>query len=242
MNIAIKHLNPTEADVTARAAGALAIELAGETVLLLPEKALYWPREKMLIIADIHFGKAAAFRALGVPVPGGTTAANLAALDVLLARHPVREILFLGDFLHAKAAHAQATMAAIHGWRLGWPALKLTVVRGNHDAHAGDPPARLGIAMVDEPLRHAPFAFCHHPDLLVPGYLMAGHVHPVYRLRAGWDALRLPCFLVGPDRMVLPAFGAFTGGHPVLPEPGERLFVTSGDSVAEVPVARIAAA
>ena len=216
--------------------GALAIELAGERVLLLPEKALYWPREKMLIIADIHFGKAASFRALGVPVPGGTTAANLGALDVLLARHAVREILFLGDFLHAKAAHAEATMTAIHGWRLARPALKLTVVRGNHDAHAGDPPARLAIDMVDEPLRQAPFAFCHHPDLLVPGYLMAGHVHPVYRLRAGWDSLLLPCFLVGQGRVVLPAFGAFTGGHPVLPEPGERLFVTSGDTVVEVPV------
>ena len=99
--------------------GTLAIELAGERVLLLPEKALYWPREKMLIIADIHFGKAASFRALGVPVPGGTTAANLSALDMLLARHAVREILFLGDFLHAKAAQAEATMTAIH--RPGWP-------------------------------------------------------------------------------------------------------------------------
>ena len=236
MTIAISKAQQMEEAGVAGMAGTLSIELAGEQVLLLPEKALYWPREKMLIIADIHFGKAASFRALGVPVPGGTTSANLRALDGLLARHAVREILFLGDFLHAKAAHAEATMTAIHGWRLARPALKLTVVRGNHDAHAGDPPARLAIDMVDEPLRQAPFAFCHHPDLLVSGYLMAGHVHPVYRLRAGWDSLLLPCFLVGEGRVVLPAFGAFTGGHPVLPEPGERLFVSSGDTVVEVPV------
>lgn len=239
MTIAINDIEQTRQWAKAgqaRMCGALEIDLAGENVLLLPEKAMYWPREKLLIIADIHFGKAASFRALGVPVPGGTTAANLRALDGLLARHAVREILFLGDFLHAKAAHAEATMAAIHGWRLAWPALQLTVVRGNHDAHAGDPPARLAIDMVNEPLLQAPFAFCHHPDLLVSGYLMAGHVHPVYRLRAGWDSLLLPCFLVGDGRVVLPAFGAFTGGHPVLPEPGERLFVTSGDTVVEVPV------
>jgi DNA ligase-associated metallophosphoesterase len=239
MTIAINDIEETKQSARASAArmsGALEIELAGEKVLLLPEKAMYWPREKLLIIADIHFGKAASFRALGVPVPGGTTAANLRALDTLLARHAVREILFLGDFLHAKAAHAEATMAAIHGWRLAWPALRLTVVRGNHDAHAGDPPARLAIDMVNEPLLQGPFAFCHHPDLLVSGYLMAGHVHPVYRLRAGWDSLMLPCFLVGEGRVVLPAFGAFTGGHPVLPESGERLFVTSGDTVVEVPV------
>ena len=62
------------------------IELAGEQVALLPQKALYWPRETTLIVADIHFGKAASFRALGVPVPHGTTAQNLEALDALPAR------------------------------------------------------------------------------------------------------------------------------------------------------------
>ena len=216
--------------------GALSLELAGERVLLLPQKALYWPREQMLVIADIHFGKAASFRALGVPVPGGTTRANLDALDDLLARHAVRQVLFLGDFLHAKAAHAEATLAALHAWRISHPALRLIVVRGNHDAHAGDPPARLAIEMHDEPYLQAPFAFCHHPDLLAPGYLMAGHVHPVYRLRAGWESLRLPCFLAGEGGIVLPAFGAFTGGHAIVPQPGQRLFVSSGEAVLEVPL------
>lgn len=216
--------------------GALSVELAGERILLLPQKALYWPREQMLVIADIHFGKAASFRALGVPVPGGTTRANLDALDDLLARHAARQVLFLGDFLHAKAAHAEATLSALHAWRISHPALRLLVVRGNHDAHAGDPPARLALEMHDEPYLQTPFAFCHHPDLLAPGYLMAGHVHPVYRLRAGWERLRLPCFLAGEGGIVLPAFGAFTGGHAIVPQPGQRLFVSSGEAVLEVPL------
>ena len=211
------------------------IELAREELLLLPQKAMYWPRESMLIIADIHFGKAASFRALGVPVPSGTTSANLRALDDLMARHAVRHIMFLGDFLHARAAHAPATLAAMQAWRDRHPEVQLTLVRGNHDARAGDPPARLGITVVDEPHVMGPFAFCHHPDLLVPSYVLAGHVHPVYRLRSGWDSLLLPCFLVGTERMVLPSFGAFTGGHPVLAQPGERLFVTSGEAVLPIP-------
>ncbi|MYM37380.1 ligase-associated DNA damage response endonuclease PdeM [Duganella sp. FT94W] len=211
------------------------IDIAGEELLMLPQKALYWPREAMLIIADIHFGKAAAFRALGVPVPSGTTSVNLLALDDLLAARPVRHIVFLGDFLHARAAHAGATLAAMQRWRERHPGLLLTLVRGNHDARAGDPSARLGITVVDEPHVIGPFAFCHHPDIMTPSYVLAGHVHPVYRLRAGWDALRLPCFLVGRRRMVLPSFGAFTGGHPVTPLPVERLFVSSGEAVLEVP-------
>lgn len=210
--------------------------LAGELVMLLAQKALYWPREKMLVVADIHFGKAASFRALGVPVPSGTTVANTGALDALIGQYDVDQILFLGDFMHARAAHATATLEAMREWRWRHPQLRMVVVRGNHDAHAGDPPASLRIDMVDEPHALTPFAFCHHPDVLVPAYVLAGHVHPLYRLHHGWESLTLPCFLLSGTRAVLPSFGAFTGGHAVVPEPGERLFVTTGDAVFEVPV------
>jgi DNA ligase-associated metallophosphoesterase len=209
----------------------LALELAGERVLLLAEKALYWPAARMLVVADIHFGKAAAFRSLGVPVPRGTTTENLAALDALVARHGAGHIVFLGDFLHAKAAHARATQAALLAWRDLHPSLQLTLVRGNHDRHAGDPAARLGIALVDEPHTVGPFSFCHHPDLAAPGYVLAGHVHPVYLLATRFDALRLPCFVAGPRAMILPSFGAFTGGFAVTPGPQDSIYVSSGEAI-----------
>lgn len=209
----------------------VAVEVAGERVLLLPEKALYWPHENMLVIADIHFGKAAAFRALGVPVPRGTTSENLAGLDALVDAHGARHVVFLGDFLHARAAHASATQQAMLAWRERRRDLALTLVRGNHDRHAGDPAAALGIALVDEPHALGPFAFCHHPDLDTPGYALAGHIHPVYVLATRFDALRLPCFVVGTERMILPSFGAFTGGHAIRPEPGDRIYVSSGEAV-----------
>src|SRR5450830_1743868 len=104
------------------------LTLANEQLLLLPHKAAYWARERMLIIADIHFGKAASFRALGVPVPAGTTSANLMALDMLMVQYEVRRIMLLGDFLHARAAHAPATLAAMLAWRQRHPDLQLTVV------------------------------------------------------------------------------------------------------------------
>ena len=204
---------------------ALPIELAGETVLLLPQKALYWPARRILAIADIHFGKAASFRALGVPVPRGTTTENLAALDALLAAHDVAQIVFLGDFLHAKAAHASATVQAMLAWRARHPLLALTLVRGNHDRHAGDPSRLLRLDVVDEPHRIGPFAFCHHPDLAADGYVLAGHVHPVVRLAGRHESLRLPCFVIGPARAILPSFGAFTGGHVIEPATDERIFL-----------------
>ena len=211
------------------------VDVAGETLLLLPEKALYWPAQKMLIIADIHFGKAAAFRALGVPVPRGTTTENLLGLDALVDAHGAGHVVFLGDFLHAVAAHASATQQAMLAWRERRRDLALTLVRGNHDRHAGDPAAALGIDLVDEPHAIGPFAFCHHPDLeradLGGGYALAGHIHPVYVLASRFDALRLPCFVVGAERMILPSFGAFTGGYAIRPEPGDSIYVSSGDAV-----------
>ena len=211
------------------------ITIADEALQLLPQRALYWPGQRLLVIADIHFGKAASFRALGVPVPAGTTTQNLAALDALLAAHPVEHILFLGDFLHAKAAHASATLAAIRAWRARHAALQLTLVRGNHDDRAGDPPADLQISVVDEPHAIGPFAFCHHPQDSPHGHVLAGHVHPVHRLAAAGDALRLPCFVVGERRSILPSFGAFTGGHAVAGATGERLYVVADDAVFAVP-------
>ncbi|MEW7849267.1 ligase-associated DNA damage response endonuclease PdeM [Massilia aurea] len=207
------------------------VQVAGETLWLLPEKAVFWPAERMLIVADIHFGKAAAFRALGVPVPRGTTSENLAGLDALVAQHDARQVVFLGDFLHARAAHASSTQLAMLAWRRRHPDLALTLVRGNHDLHAGDPAAALEMELVDEPHAIGPFAFCHHPGVDAPGYGLAGHVHPVYVLATRFDALRLPCFVVGTQGLILPSFGSFTGGHPVKPGPGDHIYVTSGDMV-----------
>lgn len=211
------------------------IAIEHETLQLLPQRALYWPARRTLMIADIHFGKAAAFRARGVPVPHGTTAQNLTLIESLLQAHAVEHIVFLGDFLHSRAVQGTASLRTLQQWRDTHATLKLTLVRGNHDAHAGDPPAALRMEIVDEPFRIGPFACCHHPEPQADAYVLAGHVHPVYRLTAGGDSLRLPCFVFGERCAVLPSFGAFTGGYLVTPKEGDRLFVAVEDAVFEVP-------
>ncbi|WP_426336242.1 ligase-associated DNA damage response endonuclease PdeM [Pseudoduganella sp. R-31] len=209
----------------------VATELAGERVLLLPQKALYWPAAKTLMVADVHFGKAASFRALGVPVPRGTTSENLAVLETLLTTHDTQRIVFLGDFLHARPAQAPATLQAMLDWRSRHRDLALLLVRGNHDWHAGDPSTLLDVTMADEPYACGPFALCHHPDVACEGYAVAGHVHPVFHLRTARESLRLPCFLLGTTRAILPAFGAFTGGHSLIPETTDRVYVVADDAV-----------
>jgi uncharacterized protein len=210
--------------------------IAGQTLHLLPERAAFWAEQRMLLVADAHFGKAATFRARGVPVPHGTTADNLTRLDALIDRWTVQAIVFLGDFLHAREAQAAPAIAALASWRARHAQVAMTLVRGNHDARAGDPPAHLDIDVVDESWTVGPFSMRHHPDPCDRGYVLAGHLHPGYVLhgRTG-DGLRLPCFWFGSETGsrvgVLPAFGAFTGTWIVDALPADRVFVVAPDAV-----------
>ncbi len=121
------------------------IRLAGEDALRHPGGALLLPAHDTLPIADAHFGKAVSYRRLGVPVPEATTGATLEALSCAIEATAASRIVFLGDFLHSRRSHAPETLAALQAWRDRHPSLGLTLVRGNHDARAGDPPASLGM-------------------------------------------------------------------------------------------------
>lgn len=213
------------------------VDLGGESLVLLPQKAAWWPRTRTLLVADAHVGKAVSFRRLGVPVPRGTTSETLARLADLVGRHGARRVVFLGDFLHSERAHAASTLGAVARWRAEHAALELVLVRGNHDDRAGDPPAALGFQVVDEPFVDGGLALCHHPGARDGAYVLAGHLHPCVSLggRAARDHLRLPCFHLGVRVGVLPAFGSFTGMHPVWPQPGDRLFAVADEAVVEVP-------
>jgi uncharacterized protein len=208
------------------------VRVAGEELWLLPEKAIYWPAQQALLIADVHFGKAAAYRRLGQPVPQGTTSQNLAVLDAMLSALACRWLVFLGDFLHARGAHAAATLEALTEWRTRHRDLPITLIRGNHDLRAGDPPASLDIRVVPEPLLLGPFALQHEPVPHPERHVLAGHVHPVYWLNGkGRQRLRLPCFKLGTDVSLLPAFGAFTGGFEVTQDIGSRIFLIGDQAI-----------
>jgi metallophosphoesterase superfamily enzyme len=108
----------------------------------------------------------------------------------------------------------------------------MTLIRGNHDKRAGDPPASLNIRVVPEPLLLGPFALQHEPDPHPDRHVLAGHVHPVYRLRGrGRQSLRLACFRLGETISLLPAFGAFTGGYQVERDDSCRIFVIGDNEI-----------
>lgn len=208
------------------------LRINNQEFLLLADKAIYWAKHKALLVADAHFGKAAAYRALGQPVPQGTTVENIRRLNVLIAQYPTEQLIFLGDFLHAPKSHAKATLDALRSWRHQHADIKCVLVRGNHDLKAGDPPPDLNIQVVAEPYLIDDFALQHIPNPHETHHIIAGHIHPTYRLHGkGRQSLTLPCFHHDSALTLLPSFGDFTGGFILEKKINSKIFVTDSQYV-----------
>ena len=139
-------------------------------------------------------------------------------LSEAIAASGARRVVFLGDLLHSAHAHAPATLQALAQWRKQHAALELLLVRGNHDHHAGDPPAALGMHGRRRAAAHRRTGAVP-PPAAARRRLCAGRPPAPWRVLGGRanDRLRLPCFHFGEHVGVLPAFGAFTGMHALRP-------------------------
>ena len=205
----------------------------------LEQRAAYFRERRWLVIADVHFGKAATFRARGIPVPRGTTHDNLRRIDMLIDRFDPLAVIVLGDFFHAREAHAPDTLEALHAWRERRTALELVLVEGNHDRAAGALPGGLRIDCVPEPWRVGGYAFCHLPQFVDGADVLAGHLHPAIRVSGRVDdGVRLPCYWLRAGLAILPAFGDFTGGARIEREAGDRVIALADDRLFEVPPPR----
>jgi DNA ligase-associated metallophosphoesterase len=209
--------------------------VAGEQLVLLPEKVVFWPAKKALFVADFHLGKAASFRRAGIPLPSGTTTENVERLGRAIDKTRATQVVFLGDFLHSKDGRTASTFGRFGDWRAARKEVELTLVRGNHDKKAGDPPEAWDVRCIEAGEALGPFILNHEPGASRGGYALAGHIHPAVRLSAsGEKSLRLPCFWFGARFGVLPAFGAFTGNAEVLPRRGDQVFVIAEHEVLQV--------
>ena len=208
------------------------IEVRGEKLSLFAERAVFWHEQNALLVADPHWGKAATFRARGEFLCRAVRRQAIGRLDTLLKKTDATKVFFLGDLLHAKAGRSNDMFSALEAWRKKHEGIEVTLVRGNHDKRAGDPPPELCFNCVDAPLRIAPFLLAHHPSSDRDGYVLAGHVHPGVRLYGpGRQRERLPCFVFTKDYAILPAFGDFTGMADIEPDEATTIYAIADDTV-----------
>jgi DNA ligase-associated metallophosphoesterase len=201
---------------------------------LLPDKSVYWPKQKTLMLADLHLGKINHFRRSGYPVPARANDANTAALIDLLRRHNPERTIFLGDLFHS---HYNQEWEVLGQVVKHFPSCSFELVMGNHDIMSDLQYKRHNLQVHPGGLNIGGLWLTHVPDEKTENdlYNLSGHIHPGARLFGrGKQALLLPCFYFGEKMGILPAFGSFTGLHPVKPKRSDRVFVITESTIIEV--------
>ena len=203
------------------------IRIAGEELVLHPLGGLYWPARSALLLSDLHLGKVSHFRKYGAAVPRGAILENFARLDRLVSEFRPESVYFLGDLFHS---HLNAEWELLRRWT-GRSRAVLHLIVGNHDILSPGRFEALGFRLAER-LEIGPFVLTHHPENAPDRFNIAGHIHPAVRLAgAGQQRLRLPCFHLRANQLILPAFGTFTGTHALAPESGDRFFVLADREV-----------
>ena len=219
---------------------------------LWPGFAVTRPAYSQLIVADVHLGKAASFRALGVPVPNQVTEESLERLSVLIRVSRSSSLIVLGDLIHDRKA-LSGLLPLWERWREQHPQLVLKLIVGNHDrklSRSAIEHQLPGLQVHEENLLDQGLVMAHEADDLInmqapvdapvdaPVRGLCGHEHPVVLIPDALKAkhIRRPCFYLDHRQILhLPAFGSFTGGHPVGMAQCKRLFIDMVDAVKELP-------
>lgn len=191
-------------------APAVNVTLGGVALVADPSGALFCPTENTLIVADLHLEKGSAFAARGgALLPPYDTRATLTALSQVLRRTRPQRVICLGDSFHDPAASGRLAAADAAAVRRLTGAHEWTWVVGNHDPA---PPADLGGQSALE-VRLSGLALRHEALTDgVPAGEISGHYHPKARVRLRTGSVSGRCFVTDGQRLILPSFGAYTGG------------------------------
>ncbi|MBY5957004.1 ligase-associated DNA damage response endonuclease PdeM [Membranicola marinus] len=186
------------------------IQVADQDVTLLADKALLLPAEDVLVLSDLHLGKASHFQQYGLSVPGAVAKADLRKWDELVRRYTPAKVVIAGDLFHASI---NSEWNWFTSWIREWNHLEFHLVKGNHDRFPDSIYTDSGLIVHQTQYNLDSARIIHQPALKTGSKLeISGHVHPGIRIRGtGRQNIRLPCFIIRANQIILPAFGQFTG-------------------------------
>lgn len=183
--------------------------IQNQNLVFTNQRALFWQEQKAVIISDLHIGKTAYFRKNGIPIPSDILEKDLERLSILIENFSADQLLIVGDFLHAGK---NKDFELFENWRSKNSGLKIILIKGNHDIHKADFLKHLNITIVDNSLKLEPFTFIHEPLDSENDFSISGHLHPGVTVKLEKrKTVRLPCFRVSENQLILPAFSEFTG-------------------------------
>jgi DNA ligase-associated metallophosphoesterase len=208
----------------------LNINIGGNLLELLPEKAVLIPSEKIMIIADLHLGKIEHFRAAGINLPLAAATQTENRLVGLIEKHHPSRVIFLGDLFHSVQNQSYNTFQDTLSL---FKKITFDLVIGNHDIMDMEDYTNLGITVYEE-LFISELWLTHEPqDEIKNGYYnLAGHIHPGVTLKGkGRQKMTLPCFYFSINNGLLPAFGYFTGKAIIKIEKKSDIFAIAEDKI-----------
>lgn len=206
------------------------VTLRGEQFSLLPERAMYWPAEDTLIVADLHWGKTAHFRKNGIAVPLHTQHADEAALGGLLEKFDVQRLIIAGDMFHS--AENNEVRSFVH-WRERYIDTAVHLVMGNHDILSPEDYIANNIIVHQEYYDVGPFLISHDEIDDPEKFYIHGHVHPSFAINTvgRHKNVKLPCFCSDEQRLILPSFGRFTGSFNIQQQDFDNIYVIADEEV-----------
>lgn len=202
----------------------LSVDFRNQEFILAPEKAIYWLEQNALLLSDLHLGKTGHFRKAGIPVSSEINSENLHRLEQAVKYFNPSTIFFLGDLFHSDINLEWNTFSE---FRQKYSDIEMILILGNHDFYGVSEYERLGLRCFKS-LRLNKFELVHEvPELSLQDNktYIGGHIHPSVKLKGkGRQSIHAECFLLSESKILLPAFGSFTGNHRISPSKNDMVF------------------
>ncbi|TBN06731.1 ligase-associated DNA damage response endonuclease PdeM [Hyunsoonleella flava] len=186
------------------------VNIQGEVLALTNQRCIYWKAKEALILSDLHIGKTAHFRKNGIPVSSEVLQKDLQRLEQLIHHFNPKSLIIVGDLFHAEL---NKDVLFFKKWMQQFPDINISLIKGNHDKNSFELYDGLNIDLLDNQLELPPFVFVHDiKTYAVNKFYISGHIHPGVLIKGkGKQRIKLPCYQIIKNKLVLPAFSEFTG-------------------------------
>lgn len=207
------------------------IQVRRQNFILTNQRALFWKEEKALILSDLHIGKTAHFRKNGIALANQIMKNDLERLSILIEYFRPEKFIVVGDLLHAGD---NSDVDEFCTWRNRYNELQFHLIEGNHDKISKKLESKLCLNFKSESLEIHDFLLIHDFEKKQEKFQITGHIHPGFVINSPVKKIKLPCFVVTENQILLPAFSEFTGlDTKNLPKKG-RFYVFTDAEIYEI--------
>ncbi|MDQ0594191.1 DNA ligase-associated metallophosphoesterase [Chryseobacterium ginsenosidimutans] len=207
------------------------IHIKNEIFTLTNQRAVFWEKEKALILSDLHVGKTAHFRKNGIALANHIMKNDLERLSILIEYFQPEKFIVVGDLLHAGN---NSDVDEFCTWKNQYSSIKFYLVEGNHDRINKTLEEKLCLNFKEDRLELSDIIFLHDFDRSVDNFQITGHIHPGIVLNSAVKNIRLACFVHTQNQLLLPAFSEFTGLDTKNLPKGGRFYVFTDSEIHEV--------